>query len=305
MIQARQNSNLNALKISYLEQLALNKSKLTVQAYSTDLRSFLQYIESKGVKKAVKVSSSHIISYLGTCKADNKSDATLNRYYMSIKSFFSWLRKSKHIEIDVALDVTKPKLEPTAPRVPTVQEVGAILSSPDTEDWDGIRDRAILELLYSSGLRASELCDLKLQDVRDAEVFVAKGKRSKGRTVPVNEAATYWVQQYIERCRGDEEGYLWQRNNGNRLSRQDLFDLVTKYARAAFVQGVSPHTLRHACATHLLNAGADLRLIQEVLGHSSIASTEKYTHLSSQRTQSMFKQYHPRRLEEDDQEEVE
>ena len=217
---------------------------------------------------------------------------------MSIKSFFRWLRVNKSVEIDVSQDVQKPKLEPTAPRIPSEEEINSILNQPDTEDWEGIRDRAILELLYSSGLRVSELCDMQLEDVREIEVFIAKGKRSKGRTVPLNESASHWISEYIYRCRDYAPGWLWQRNNGIKMIRQDVFDLVTKYAKKAHVSNVSPHTLRHACATHLLNAGADLRLIQEVLGHSSISSTERYTHLSSQRTQTMFKQYHPRKAQE-------
>jgi site-specific recombinase XerD len=190
--------------------------------------------------------------------------------------------------------VAKPKHERTEQRIPTRDEIERLLNAPDCDDWEGIRDKAMMELLYSSGLRASELCALELKDIGDAQVFIAKGKRSKARMVPMTETASECVQQYIERCRGEDKGLLWQRINGLPLSRIDLFGIVVKYAKKAALDNISPHTLRHACATHLLDAGADLRLIQEVLGHSSISSTQRYTHLSSQNVQSMFQKFHPR-----------
>lgn len=282
-------SSLTPILNSYLESLALSKAEKTVQAYASDLRQLLSYLEARKVRKASKMQPVHIEGFLGHAKGLGRSDATLNRYYMSARSFTDWLRKTKVLGEDIAIDITKPKLELTAPRIPSRDEVIRLINAPDCDDWSGIRDRAILELLYGSGLRASELCDLRDGDVHLDKVFIAKGKRSKPRTVPITHTASFWIEQYIERCREDNgTPWLWQRMKGDRLTPGDLYDIVTRYAKAVGLQEVTPHTLRHACATHLLDAGADLRMIQIVLGHSSISSTQRYTHLSSQSVQDMF-----------------
>jgi site-specific recombinase XerD len=152
----------------------------------------------------------------------------------------------------------------------------------------------MLCLLYSSGLRASELCALEYEDFKRSSVTVRCGKRSKTRTVPITDEAMDAIMGYIDTYRGHEGGWLFQTMLGRQIRRQLLCAIVVEYAKKARVQGVTTHTLRHACATHLLDQGADLRLIQEVLGHSSIASTQRYTHLSSGKMQEMFKQFHPR-----------
>jgi integrase/recombinase XerD len=284
--------NLTQTFDAYLGSLSLSKSKGTVQAYGTDLRLFLRYLEDRKIRMATKVQACHIEGFLGYAKQLGRSDATLNRYYMSIRSFTNWLRKSKVLTEDIAIDITKPKLEVSAPRVPTRDEIQRILAATDCEYCRGIRDRAILELLYGSGLRASELCDLKDGDIHLDKVFVAKGKGSKARTVPITASTSFWVEQYIEYCREDDgTPWLWQRMKGDRLTPGDLFVIVERYAKRAGVPEVTPHTLRHACATHLLEAGADLRFIQLLLGHSSISSTQRYTHLSSQSLQEMFKRF--------------
>jgi integrase/recombinase XerD len=162
----------------------------------------------------------------------------------------------------------------------------------------GLRDRAMIELLYSSGLRATEICDLKLNHISDMQVMVKCGKRGKTRTIPMTEQAYQWINTYVEKHRKErfshDQGLLFVTLQGKPIRRQFLFLMIKDYVCKADLQEITPHTLRHACATHLLDQGADLRMIQEVLGHSSIASTQRYTHLSSNKMQSMFKQFHPR-----------
>lgn len=278
----------------YLESLAISKASGTVQAYASDLRQLLRYLEARKIKKATKVQAGHIEGFLSASKREGRSDATLNRYYMSARSFCHWLRKTKAVTDDITLDISKPKMEVATPRVPTRDEMIRLINAPDCDDWTGIRDRSMLELLYGSGLRASELCDLKDGDVHLDKVFISKGKRSKPRTVPITHTANFWVEQYIDRCREDNgTPWLWQRMKGDRFTRGDLFDMVTRYAKLVGLQAVTPHTLRHACATHLLDAGADIRMIQLVLGHSSISSTQRYTHLSSQSINDMFHKFQP------------
>lgn len=273
----------------YTSSISLDKSKKTVEAYKHDITCFLQYLQSKGVKRIAQLKGQMIVSYLGYQKSLDKSDATLNRYCMSIRSFFTYLRVTKVIQQDIMLEVPTPRIKQKAPFVPTVSEIENILAMPTS-----LRDKAILELLYSSGLRASELCDLDIRDTAGYTILVRCGKGSKTRTVPLTQEAYIAIAAYIQE-RGMHGGPLFLTVMGKKLKRQVLSKIVEKYAKKAGIEGVTTHTLRHACATHLLDRGADLRLIQEVLGHSSIASTQRYTHLSSNKIQEMFQQFHPRK----------
>jgi site-specific recombinase XerD len=200
-----------------------------------------------------------------------------------------YLRIRKIITEDLLLEVPTPRIQKKAPYVPTVSEIEAILAIPASR-----RDKAILELLYSSGLRASELCDLDIRDTSGFQIMVRCGKGGKTRTVPLTQQAYNTMAEYIQE-RGTQPGPLFQTLMQKKLRRQLLSKIVTSYAKKAGIEGVTTHTLRHACATHLLDQGADLRLIQEVLGHSSIASTQRYTHLSSNKMQEMFNKFHPRK----------
>lgn len=276
---------------SYVAELYLSKSIPTVQAYQYDVSKFLEWLAEIGVKKISAIKAEHIRKYLGTHKQAGKSDSSINRYYMSLRSFCRFLRKTKAIQFDLTEDIETPRLNHKAPRIPSVKEIESILNQPDEQSTTGLRDKAILNLLYSSGLRASELCDLELEDWKGDCVLVKCGKRSKTRTVPVTEEARQTIEKYIKQARGQDEGFLFVTIMGKRIKRQLLSKTVTEYAAKAGISGVTTHTLRHACATHLLDAGADLRLIQEVLGHSSIASTQRYTHLSSNKIQEMFQQF--------------
>ncbi len=284
---------------SFAEQLSLSKSKVTVDAYKYDVAMFLEYLLDKKIKKLSNIKPDHIVNYLGCCKSKGKSDASINRYYMSIRAYCRFLRRNKAIVFDLTQDITPPKNRQKAPRIPTIEEIEKILAQPNIETESGLRDRAILELLYSSGLRASELCDLEIKDIQENQVLVRCGKRSKTRSVPITKEAYYWIKRYIEEHRGHDQGYLFVTKMYKQIRRQLLCALVGDYARKAAIEGVTTHTLRHACATHLLDEGADLRMIQEVLGHSSIASTQRYTHLTSNKIQSMFQQFHPRKKKDE------
>lgn len=278
---------------SYLSVLSLSKNPTTVKAYSYDIGQFIEHL--KGSVKTVKgLKPGHIESYLAHCKAQGKSDASINRYYMAIRSYCRYLRKQKLTECDLTEDIIAPRIRQKAPLIPMQGEIENILAQIDTSTEFGLRDRAILELLYSSGLRASELCDLTIEDFRGNAITVKCGKRDKTRTVPVNAMAANAIIQYIEH-RGKQRGWLFLTLMGKRMPRERLSRMIGRYAKRAGIEGVTAHTLRHACATHLLDAGADLRLIQDVLGHASIASTQRYTHLSSTKMQERFQQYHPRK----------
>lgn len=274
---------------SYKEYMNLKVGEKTIIAYSSDIIMFLEYLQSKGVKRLGHIKGQMIVSYLGYRKSLGNSNASLNRYRMSIKSLFVFLRITDAVQDDIMLKVPTPKISQKAPYVPTVSEIEAILAIPTS-----LRDKAILELLYSSGLRASELCDLDIRDLSGNTILVRKGKGDKTRTVPLTKQAYNTISTYIQE-RGTQVGPLFQTLMGKKLRRQLLSKIVNNYAKKAGIEGVTTHTLRHACATHLLDQGADLRLIQEVLGHSSIVSTQRYTQLSSNKIQEMFQQFHPRK----------
>ncbi len=282
----------------YREQLILNKSGGTVTAYCYDVTKFMEFALERGVKKVSSLKKDLIIKYLGKCKAEGKSEATVHRYYMAIRSYCNYLWGVKLLKEDITQGIVAPMNRQKAPKVPTIEEVERLLEQPNIATLSGLRDRAILELLYSSALRASELCDLEFSDWQGSSVLVRCGKRGKTRTVPVNKEAQECVDRYLELFRGTEEGPLFATVAGKKIRRQLLCTIVREYAQEACIQRLTPHSLRHACATHLLDSGADLRLIQEVLGHSSIASTQRYTHLSSNKMQTMFQNFHPRKKQD-------
>lgn len=282
---------------AFVNHLRLNKSGPTLKAYSYDVGKFLEYLYDKKVKRLKSINSTHVTNYLGWLKSGGKSDASINRYYMSLRAFCQFLRKMKAIQIDFMEDVPIPKNKIKAPKIMSLDEITNLLQQPDIQTEAGIRDRCILELLYSSGLRASELCDLMLDDVVKQSVHIRSGKGSKTRTIPITHEAEWWIAHYIKLHRGRERGYLFQTLQGKRISTRLLYDIIKQHACKADLHDVTPHTLRHACATHMLDQGADIRLIQVVLGHSSIASTQRYTHLTSFKMQEMFHQFHPRQKE--------
>lgn len=278
----------------YLSHLNMDKSPQTIEAYSRDLRSFLGSLQKvQKVQKPSVLKPAHVTEWLSTLKKAGKSDASLNRYYMSVRSFSRFLRKIKAIVVDFTEDIPAPRMRTKAPKVPTVEQVQRLMQQPDIAEEFGMRDKAILELLYSSGLRASELCALKFEDVQNNQVLVSCGKRNKTRTVPMTKSAKECIDNYVQQYRGQEEGPLFFTMMSKSMTRQDLTRMVGRYAKKAGITKLTTHSLRHACATHLLDRGADLRLIQEVLGHSSIASTQRYTHLSSNKIQEMFHAFHP------------
>lgn len=281
---------------SYIAEARLSKSELTVEYYKKDLEMFFDFLCSKSIRRLTTLKPLHIVEYLGYCSEQSKSQATINRYFMSIRSYCRFLRRNKFMPIDISQDIHSPTRRMPAPRIPTLEEVALLMEQPDVKSESGLRDRAILELLYSSGLRATELCDVQLTHLGEDNIRVACGKRGKARTVPITEEAHYWINRYIEEKRGRKAGPLFTTLWVRPVRRQYLFKMVTHYAKMAKLEDVTTHTLRHACATHLLDSGADLRLIQEVLGHSSIASTQRYTHLSSNKMQAMFQNFHPRKI---------
>ncbi len=243
--------------IEYLEELQLSKSYSTVEGYSYDISKFIEYMLDQGMRRLATLKSQNIISYLTYCK-DYKSEATINRYYMSLRSFCAFLLKRKYIKEDIIEEITVPAAKQKAPKILTEDEIEALISATDLDTEAGLRDRAILELFYSSGLRVSELCDLSFEDISANSVRIVSGKGSKTRTIPMTHGCRKWIDQYIEKYRGKEEGYLFLTLQGKKLNRHVVFKMVAKNAQKAGLERTTPHSLRHACATHLLDSGAEL-----------------------------------------------
>jgi len=267
----------------FLAYLAAERglSKNTLEAYGRDLRLF--------TKMGLEV-----FPFLAKLQEQGLASSSICRALMALKVFFRFLKKEKYIEIDPTLHLEGPKLWQLIPEVMTPGEVERLLAAPDRETAVGARDRAIFHVLYASGLRVSELCSLDIQDLSDLFVRV-QGKGGKERIIPIAKAAVEAVDWYLTRVRKEGSGPLFLSLKGKRIGRVCVWERVKFYGqKAGITKPISPHTLRHAFATHLLENGADLRVIQEMLGHASIGTTDRYTHISHRHLQDSFERFHPK-----------
>ncbi|HEX4839677.1 MAG TPA: site-specific tyrosine recombinase XerD [Rhabdochlamydiaceae bacterium] len=263
----------------------------TLAAYGRDLLSYAKFSEGK---KPEEMSTEQIIDYFQMLKNKGVASSTLCRALVAIKVFFRFLKREKSISHNPTLFLESPKMWQLIPEVLTVEEVSRLLVMPDSQTAIGVRDKAIFMVMYASGLRVSELCGLNLGDVSDDQVRV-RGKGNKERVIPIAPAAVAAVDEYLTRFRTEGDGPLFLSSHGKRMDRVALWERVKFYGKKAGIQKViSPHTLRHSFATHLLENGADLRVIQEMLGHSNIATTDRYTHVSKKHLHEAFEKFHPK-----------
>lgn len=272
-------------------------SKNTVEAYQRDLSYFQEVLQKRGIDDLSLVKEAEIIAFLDRLKEKKLASSSIYRAMVALKSLFRFLRRERLIKSEETLYLDTPKMWQLIPEVLTEKEVQELLNAPNIEDPLGARDRAILEVLYASGLRVSELCGLNISDVDDAFVKV-KGKGGKERLVPIAESAVAQIDHYLIHFRGgsgQKNEALFVSAKGVRLDRIAVWERVKFYAKQISSQkSISPHTLRHSFATHLLENGADLRVIQEMLGHASIATTDRYTHVSQKYLTEAFAKFHPR-----------
>lgn len=281
--------------ISYLNS-EKGASANTVEAYARDLHALIRYLKSRSIDDLTKVTSKELVGYLGSLKNAGYATASISRSIIAIKVFFRFMKREGHLKENISLYLETPKLWQRIPSVLTSQEIERILSEPDLTTTTGMRDRAILELLYSSGLRVSELCGLSIYSVDDNFVRVF-GKGRKERLVPIGKPALKAIDEYLLHARGEhaQEEHLFLSSKGRPLDRITVWQMVKRYgAKAKIAKCISPHTFRHSFATHLLDNGADLRVIQEMLGHGNISSTDRYTHVSSAHLQKAFQHFHRR-----------
>ena len=276
-------------------------SKNTIASYKSDLASFLNYLELKGFSSVDKIKRDDITKYLMNLKDKGLSSNSISRALVSIKMFYKFLAQERFIKDDIAGILESPKLIRPLPNVLNVVEVEKLLKSPDIREWMGIRDKAALELMYATGMRVSEMVDLPTSTLNlDVGFIKCKGKGDKERMVPIGSQAKNAISRYMKTVRPSllknrTDNHLFLSRLGKRVSRQSFWKMIKKYAkRARIKKEITPHTLRHSFATHLLERGADLRVVQEMLGHADIATTQVYTHINKERLKSIHRQFHPR-----------
>ncbi len=271
----------------------------TVEAYSRDLARFLDFYVKRGASFA-EATRLELLEFLNQ-QREGLSSRSLARMLSSIRTLFFFLASERLIEKNPFSDMHSPRIGQKLPSVLGRSEVAALLNAPDTETPLGLRDKAMLELLYATGVRVSELLSLRFNNVNlDAGFVIVVGKGSKERIVPLGMEAVERVRRYIEEGRrllpgSQKTTLLFLNRSGGSLSRQGFWKLIKRYCLAAgIVKDVSPHTLRHSFATHLLEGGADLRSVQMMLGHADIVTTQIYTHLAQDSLRKMHEKYHPR-----------
>lgn len=273
-----------------------NYSQHTVRAYKKDIKEFLNFLKKTNIK-LFNVKANNLNSYLGTLYSKN-SKSTVSRKLTTLRSFFSFINRQGSMKQNPAKLVPYPKKEKNLPSFLTVDEVFNLVNSPEKNEVLCLRDKAILELLYSSGIRVSELSEIILNDVDlSNQLLKVCGKGNKERIVPFGEKATEAIKQYLE-LRMDlkpKVNYIFLNSRGTRLTPRSISRIVKKYALlSGIAKDISPHVLRHTFATHLLGGGADLRAIQELLGHTSLSTTQRYTHTSIEQIMKIYDKTHPR-----------
>ncbi len=275
-------------------------SKNTLDAYRRDLLLFADWLHSERSKSLVDAAEADLNAYFAHRHADSKASSS-NRRLTVLKRFYQYALRNHRVSADPCLKLKSAKQAPRFPKTLSEQNVEALLGAPDVNTSLGLRDRTMLELMYASGLRVSELVMLKTIELGMNEgVLRVTGKGNKTRLVPFGEEARVWIDRYLAEARGAILGgkiadALFVTSLGGPMTRQMFWILIKKYAlRAGINAPLSPHTLRHAFATHLLNHGADLRVVQLLLGHADISTTQIYTHVARERLKKIHAQHHPR-----------
>lgn len=289
---------------SFIQYLWVERrlSRSTLEAYERDLLQFADYVQELGISDWRDTGKTHIAGYLSRLKQLGRASATLSRNIVSLRAFYQYLVRERILGSDPTIYVEAPKQEKKPPKVLTVQEVEKLLESPQSETANGVRDKAMLELLYATGIRVSELISLNVSDVNLQLSFIrCIGKSDKERIIPISPIAARSLQAYIGNQRmkllkkhPDEEA-LFIGHLGTRMTRQGFWKILKRYAvDADITKELTPHTLRHSFAAHLIGNGADLRSVQEMLGHADIATTQMYIQVTKSKMKEVYNRAHPR-----------
>lgn len=285
--------------VTYLTDVK-KSSMNTVVSYRRDLIKFNKFMETQGVTDVQRVNPTNLNSYMLHMEKEKFATSTISRNVATLKAFFGYLYRAGYIGTDPTIQLKAPKIEKKMPEILTPKEVDLLLSQPSMKTYKGIRDRAMLELLYATGIRVSELISLKLSDVNLGASYIHCQDLNRERIIPFGSMAKNILKVYVREARpamvdNEAEEVLFTNCNGTPMSRQGFWKLLKKYAKNAGIQtDITPHTLRHSFAAHLVANGADLRSVQEMLGHSDISTTQIYARMNNRRIKEVYSKAHPR-----------
>jgi len=294
---------MNDLIDEYLYFLAVEKgaSRLTLDAYSRDLNRYASFVISRGIQTIMDITPDEVISYLVQVNKDGLNARSVNRGLAAIRGFYKFLVREKKIDINPVANIETAKAWTRLPDTLSQDEMNLLLAQPGINTPTAIRDTAMMELMYATGIRVSELISLNMNNIKwQVRILVVMGKGSKERIVPIGRSAYDYLLKYVGQARqhflkGRRTNVIFLNRSGEGLTRQGFWKIVRKYVnKAGFQKKVHPHTFRHSFASHLLEGGADLRSVQIMLGHADIATTQIYTHITRERLKYIHKQYHPR-----------
>jgi len=274
-------------------------SENTFQSYRRDVNQFSWYLKSNKINFA-KVKETHIKNYIEYLQSLNKKASTISRHLASTRLFYQYLLKNKKVKHDPTENIQAPKIDKRTPNILTSQEISLLLEQPKNIDLKGIRDKAMLEFAYATGMRVTEIISLNIADVNANEGYVVCKNGTKQRNIPLGTLALKALKEYIEKARdilikNENEKALFVNINGQRLTRQGFWKIIKFYKEQAHItKEITPHVLRHSFATHLLQNGADLKSIQTMLGHSDISSTQVYMQFQDESLKNIYRKAHPR-----------
>lgn len=274
-------------------------SENTLQSYKRDLKQFRRYLEACELHYN-KVKEDDIKDYIRELQEEGKKASSISRGIASIRSFYQFVLKNKKVKIDPTENIQSPKIEKRVPSVLTSKEVELLLDQPKDVDLKGIRDKAMLEFAYATGMRVTEIISLNMEDVNLEEGYVSCKHGNKQRNIPLGNMSLKALKEYVEEARDilvktEEEQALFVNINGSRLTRQGFWKIIKFYKEQAHItKDITPHVLRHSFATHLLQNGADLKAIQTMLGHSDISSTQVYMQFQDEGIKNVYRKAHPR-----------
>ncbi len=289
---------------TFMQYLSVERglAQNTLESYERDLTQYIEHLKQAGIQSIEQSSRLHITAYVAELKKKGKAAATVSRSLVSIRSFYQFLVRERMLDKDPSINMETPKQEKRLPKVMSMGEVEQLLDAPQLSTIGGMRDKAMLEVLYACGIRVSELISLNTSDIHLGLGYIrCIGKGSKERIIPLGRIAAQTLDQYIQYARpkllkgsrADEA--LFVGHLGTRMTRQGFWKIIKKHAAQAGIhKEITPHTLRHSFATHLLENGADLRAVQEMLGHADISTTQIYTHVTNRRMKEVYNQAHPR-----------
>ncbi len=292
--------------LKYVDAFALfmdntrHKSSNTIQSYKRDVSQYIKYLNLNGITDISKTTQKTVASYLDTLKTQGKASSTVSRTLASLKSFYMFISEENSQIANPTKNLEAPHVEKKLPKILSTSDVDRLLEQPSQKEPKGIRDKAMLELLYATGIRVSELISLKISDINLSIGFIKCHTDKKERYIPIGNIAKSALKKYINDARpllatNDNDDILFVNCNGSSLSRQGFWKIIKQYSEQAEISAdITPHTIRHSFAAHLLENGADLKSIQEMLGHSDISSTQVYSHLVKSKIKDVYTRSHPR-----------